>query len=135
MGDEAVTGLNDWIENRLKELDQIFAVFVSGFSLMDNHLHLLLRIDPEVANGWSDSEVVERWFRLFPPCGSDRKRMKVSNMESLCLSFYVHRRCATPSGLVRRFWGATRGALRDPGLCCWTASQSPKQFPPNPDGV
>jgi hypothetical protein len=45
---------------------------------MDNHLHLLLRIDPEVASNWSDSEVVERWFRLFPPRGSDRKPMKVS---------------------------------------------------------
>jgi hypothetical protein len=78
MGDEAGPGRKDWIENRLKELDQIFAVSVGGFSLMDNHLHLLLRIDPEVANGWSDSEVVERWFRLFPPRGSDRKPMKVS---------------------------------------------------------
>ena len=78
MGDEAAPGRKDWIENRLKELDQIFAVSVGGFSLMDNHLHLLLRIDPEVANGWSDSEVVERWFRLFPPRGSDRKPMKVS---------------------------------------------------------
>ena len=63
MGDEAAPGRKDWIENRLKEPDQIFAVSVGGFSLMDNHLHLLLRIDPEVANGWSDSEVVERWFR------------------------------------------------------------------------
>ena len=78
LGDEASPGRKDWIENRLKELDQIFAVSVGGFSLMDNHLHLLLRIDPEVANGWSDSEVVERWFRLFPPRGSDRKPMKVS---------------------------------------------------------
>ena len=78
MGDEAAPGRKDWIENRLKELDQIFAVSVGGFSLMDNHLHLLLRIDPEVALGWSDSEVVERWFRLFPPRGSDRKPMKVS---------------------------------------------------------
>ncbi|MCY2985434.1 MAG: transposase [Planctomycetota bacterium] len=45
---------------------------------MDNHLHLLLRIDPETAIAWSDSEVVERWFRLFPPRCSDRKPMKVS---------------------------------------------------------
>jgi hypothetical protein len=76
LGDEATPGRKDWIENRLKELDQIFAVSVGGFSLMDNHLHLLLRIDPEVANGWSDSEVVERWFRLFPPRGSDRKPLE-----------------------------------------------------------
>ena len=38
MGDEAAPGRKDWIENRLKELDQIFAVSVGGFSLMDNHL-------------------------------------------------------------------------------------------------
>ena len=34
---------------------------------MDNHLHVLLRLDPEVADGWSDEEVVRRWGRLFPP--------------------------------------------------------------------
>ncbi|MDX1930782.1 MAG: hypothetical protein SFV81_29935, partial [Pirellulaceae bacterium] len=31
-----------WIERRLKELAEIFAVSVGGFSVMDNHLHLLL---------------------------------------------------------------------------------------------
>jgi len=31
----------DWIENRLKELDAIFAVSVGGFSIMDNHLLLV----------------------------------------------------------------------------------------------
>src|ERR1700722_10387271 len=33
----------EWIENRLEELAGIFAVSVGGFSLMNNHLHLLLR--------------------------------------------------------------------------------------------
>ena len=51
MGAEAAPGRQDWIENRLKELDQIFAVSVGGFSLMDNHLRLLPRIDPDVAGG------------------------------------------------------------------------------------
>jgi REP element-mobilizing transposase RayT len=30
-------------------------VSVGGFSVMNNHLHLLLRLDPEVARAWSDS--------------------------------------------------------------------------------
>ena len=77
LGSEAAPGRKDWIENRLRELDQIFAISVGGFSLMDNHLHLLLRIDPDVAKGWSDIEVAERWFKLFPPRGADRKPMKV----------------------------------------------------------
>ena len=78
LGGEAAPGRKDWIENRLRELDQIFAISLGGFSLMDNHLHLLLRIDPDIAKGWSDTEVAERWFKLFPSRGADRKPMKVS---------------------------------------------------------
>jgi REP element-mobilizing transposase RayT len=40
-----------WIEQRLQELAQIFAVAVGGFSVVDNHLHVLLRIDPEAQFG------------------------------------------------------------------------------------
>ena len=39
----------EWIENRLQELAEIFAVAVGGFSVMDNHLHVLVRLDPDVA--------------------------------------------------------------------------------------
>jgi hypothetical protein len=39
-----------WIEQRLQELAQIFAVAVGGFAVMDNHIHMLLRIDPDAAN-------------------------------------------------------------------------------------
>ena len=49
-----------WIENRIEELAQIFAVGVGGFSVMDNHLHLLVRLGPDVAQGWSDKDVVRR---------------------------------------------------------------------------
>jgi len=41
-----------------------------GVSMMDNHL--LLRLDPDVAKGWSDDEVVRRWGRLFPPRDKSR---------------------------------------------------------------
>jgi hypothetical protein len=61
-----------WIEDRLQELANIFAVAVGGFSVLDNHLHLLIRLDQDVAVGWSDEEVVRRWERLFPP--RDRAR-------------------------------------------------------------
>jgi REP element-mobilizing transposase RayT len=30
----------EWIEHRLEELAEIFAVSVGGFSVMDNHLHV-----------------------------------------------------------------------------------------------
>ena len=63
---EGPSDRKEWIENRIEELAQIFALGVGGFSVMDNHLHLLLRLEPEVAAGWSDDDVVRRWGRLFP---------------------------------------------------------------------
>ena len=45
LSEDGSPGRKDWIDNRLKELDRIFAVSVGGFSIMDNHLHFLLRID------------------------------------------------------------------------------------------
>ncbi len=38
-----------WIENRIEELAQIFSISVGGLSVLDNHLHLLPRLDAEPA--------------------------------------------------------------------------------------
>ena len=75
-------GLNDrkqWIDERIEELAQIFSIAVGGFSVMDNHLHVLVRLDPEVAAAWSDEEVVRRWGRLFPPRDKKRQPLPVTN--------------------------------------------------------
>ena len=72
-----------WIERRLQELDQIFAVSVGGFSVMDSHLHLLVRLDTNEAAAWTDEEVIRRWFRLYPPRGADRKPLAVAQIDEL----------------------------------------------------
>jgi REP element-mobilizing transposase RayT len=77
-GEEALNR-KEWIERRLQELVEIFAVSVGGFSVLDNHLHLLVRLDPHVAAGWSDEEVVRRWGRLFPPRDKSRQPLSVSD--------------------------------------------------------
>jgi len=38
-------------------------------------LHLLVRLDPEAAEGWSDKEVMRRWGRLSPPCDMSRQQV------------------------------------------------------------
>src|SRR5437016_2612444 len=68
-----------WIENRLEELADIFAIAVGGFAVLDNHLHVLVRLDPGVADSWSDEDVVRRWGRLFPPRDCARKPQAVSD--------------------------------------------------------
>jgi len=56
-----------WIEDRLERLAGSFAISVCGFAVMDNHLHVLVRLDPDRAAGWSDEEVVRRWIGVYPP--------------------------------------------------------------------
>ena len=56
-----------WIEDRLECLAHCFAVSVCGSAVMDNHLHVLVRLDPDAANGWTKQEVVRRWIRAYPP--------------------------------------------------------------------
>jgi len=70
--DEGACDRKAWIEHRLQELARCFAIAIGGFAIMDNHLHVLVRLDPQVLAGWSDEEVVRRWGRLYPP--RDRKR-------------------------------------------------------------
>ena len=46
---------------------------VGGFSVMDNHLHLLVRLDPELAAElWSDDEVVRRLGTPLDDLGTNR---------------------------------------------------------------
>ncbi len=75
---EGLLDRKQWVEDRIEELAQIFAVGVGGFSVMDNHLHLLLRLDPDVAAGWSDEEVARRWGSLFPPRDKSRQPLPIS---------------------------------------------------------
>ena len=49
-----------------------------AYAVLDNHLHVVLRLNDEVAGAWSDEDVVRRWGRLFPPRGKDRKPLKVT---------------------------------------------------------
>ena len=74
-----------WIDERLKLLDGIFGVSVAGFSVMDNHLHVLLRIEVDEVEAWSAMEVVERWLRICPPRVA-RKPVSVTRQETEALA-------------------------------------------------
>jgi REP element-mobilizing transposase RayT len=73
------TDRKTWIEDRLRELAGIFSISVGGFTVLDNHWHFLVRLDPDFAAGWSDEEVVRRWGRLFPPRDKARQPLPVSD--------------------------------------------------------
>src|SRR3984957_3069903 len=47
----------NWILDRMRGLAGFFAIEVCGYSVMSNHLHLVLRNRPDIAEQWSDDEI------------------------------------------------------------------------------
>lgn len=54
-----------WIEKRLFQLSQVFAIDICAHAVMHNHLHIVLHVDSEQVKNWSTGEVLERWHQLF----------------------------------------------------------------------
>ena len=70
-GDDPITGQSfehrrEWIRQRLEFLASVFAVDCLTYTVMSNHIHLVLRSRPDVVATWSDEQVARRWLRLFP---------------------------------------------------------------------
>ena len=71
-GADALTGKDfshrrAWVETRLLELTNIFAIEVAAYAVMSNHYHVVLRVDRDRCRAWSSNEVLDRWTSLF--CG------------------------------------------------------------------
>ncbi|MEM9074672.1 MAG: transposase [Myxococcota bacterium] len=54
-----------WVEERLFALTQIFSVDLHAYAVMSNHVHLVVRVDKDRAERWSDREVIRRYGKLF----------------------------------------------------------------------
>jgi len=70
-GEDALTGRSfehrkQWVEDRLLELAEVFAVGVYAYAVMSNHVHVVLYVDPSATFAWSPDEVAQRWVRLTP---------------------------------------------------------------------
>jgi REP element-mobilizing transposase RayT len=46
--------------------------------VLDNHLHVLLRLDPDEAKSWSAAEVVQRWTTAYPPKTAKGEEIEIS---------------------------------------------------------
>ncbi len=66
-GKDVVTGESfehrqAWIRDRMEFLASVFAVDCLTYTVLSNHLHVVLRSRPDVATSWSDDEVARRWL-------------------------------------------------------------------------
>ena len=54
-----------WVEERLHELTNWFAIDLCAYAIMSNHFHVVLHVDVKQAERWTTREIVERWHGLF----------------------------------------------------------------------
>ena len=54
-----------WIEDRIRVLSSLFSVSVCAYAVMSNHYHLVVKLNTDVTNIWSDDDVLQRWTALF----------------------------------------------------------------------
>ncbi|MEM9074224.1 MAG: transposase [Myxococcota bacterium] len=110
----------EWIEARLFELADVFAVDLHAYAVMSNHVHIVLRVDKERAEGWSDEEVVRRYGKLFrfkakelPSLPKREQRIRIAawreRLWSLswlmrCLNESIARRANAEEDCKGRFW-------------------------------
>ena len=70
-GTDATTGYNfdhrrQWLEQRILQMAEIFAVDLCGYAVLSNHYHIVLKMDPDRVNSWDDEEVADKWTQLCP---------------------------------------------------------------------
>ncbi len=66
----------EWVESLLLKLEKSFAIDIAAFAVMSNHLHVVLRVDIDSVNAWSDREVAVHWHQLFKGNALTRKFAK-----------------------------------------------------------
>ena len=101
-----------WLEHRFLELADIFAIGLAAYAVMSNHYHVVLCIDAERANSWSDGEVLERWGRVFSVQGSEsverialyRERLLSLSWFMRCINEPLARRSNREDHCKGRFW-------------------------------
>lgn len=69
-GRDPLTGFDfehrrQWIVDRMKILSGLFAVELCAYAVMNNHYHIVIRVDVKEAESWDDYEVAQRWTRIF----------------------------------------------------------------------
>lgn len=68
-GEDKLTGKSyehrrGWIVDKIKALSTIFCIDICAYAVMNNHYHLVLKIDTDKAKSLSNQEVISRWCKV-----------------------------------------------------------------------
>jgi hypothetical protein len=118
-----------WIRDRMEFLASTFGIDCLTYTVLSNHLHVVLRNRPDVVETWSDEEVARRWLLVFPQRRNEQGdpeeptpeelRMITGNTKRLeeirtrlsdiswwmrCLAENIARRSNQEEQILGRFW-------------------------------
>ena len=84
-GKDALTGRSfehrrAWIESRILELSEVFAIDLFGYAVMSNHYHLVVEVVPQRVQEWSDEEVVSRWLSVCGPRDEELRAIRTATL-------------------------------------------------------
>jgi REP element-mobilizing transposase RayT len=54
-----------WVEERLLFLSTVFSIDICAYAVMNNHTHVVLCVDKDLADNWSMEEVIKRWHQMY----------------------------------------------------------------------
>jgi len=54
-----------WLEDKLHFVASAFAIKLCAYAVMSNHYHVVLHVRIDLAEQWSQRDVVERWHSIF----------------------------------------------------------------------
>ena len=69
-GEDELTGQNfdhrkQWLIDHFKFLSSVFAIDVCAYAIMSNHYHLVLYINSDQAQQWTEQEIQDHWKQVF----------------------------------------------------------------------
>ncbi len=90
-----------WVKQRLHEVSKYFSIGIYGYAVMSNHLHIVVHVDVDAAQRWSDDEVAHRWCQLFPNREQDSELRRQKLLKNPMRLAILRQRLCSLSWLMR----------------------------------
>ena len=90
-----------WIEQRLHDVAACFSIGIYGYAVMSNHLHIVVHVDVDAAQRWSNDEITQRWCQLFPRRDQDNEHRIQKMLKNASRLALLRQRLCSLSWLMR----------------------------------
>ena len=118
----------EWVRDEIRQAAGSFAIDVLAYAVMSNHLHIVVRTDPERVRDWTAAEVAARWAAAHPrtathgspvawshaevaakaadPVWVDTARVRLRSLSWFmkCIKVRLARRANRADGCTGHFW-------------------------------